>query len=66
MILNWSLKFLDFFGTYLAKTHFYSKQNCQNKLKGVFVKYFLKPKFLLLKKIANQTKALAIDLTGLT
>jgi hypothetical protein len=34
----------------LAKTHFDSKQNCQNRLKGVFAKYVIKPKLLLLKQ----------------
>jgi hypothetical protein len=44
--LNWSLIF--FLGIYLGfiwqKNHFHSKQNCQNRLKGVLTKQPLRPK----------------------
>jgi len=39
----------------LVKTHFYSKQNYQNRPKGVFAKQLLRPKIPQQKKI-NQTK----------
>ena len=40
----------------LAKSYFYSKQNCQNMPKDVFAKHALKLKFIFIKTIANQTK----------
>jgi hypothetical protein len=46
--------FLEFLGIYLGlvwqKNHFYSKQNCQNRFKGVFVKQSLKPNIPQQKK----------------
>jgi len=50
--LNWSLKFFMEFiwGPVWQKNLFYSKQNCQNIPKSVFVKQPLRPKILQQKK----------------
>jgi hypothetical protein len=47
---------LEFIWGIFAKTHFYSKQNCQKKSNGVFVKQPLKPKLPQQKKVTNQAK----------